>query len=311
MAEVGIALPNLPGITPSLIPEYARRIEAGGFEAVWSLDRLVYENPDPLTALAASAAVTSRVRLGTSILLAPLHPPVLLAKQLATLDVLSNGRLIVGVGIGGRPDDFSAVGVPLPGRGGRTAEAIRIMKQVWAGQPVHHHGKHFVVECGPVGPAPVQRPHPPVWIGGIQEAALRRVARIADGFIGTGGAGPEGFSSTWKRVRQMLADARRAAETFPNACLAYFNVRDNPERAKDEAMAALTRYYGPQFTAWYNPDKALVFGPPEECARRAQAYLEAGAQHLILVPTTLDVTQVDRIAREVVPRLRLDRGGHA
>jgi 2-methylisocitrate lyase-like PEP mutase family enzyme len=109
----------------------------------------------------------------------------------------------------------------------------------------------------------------------------------------------------------MLADNRRAVETFPNACLTYFNVRDNAEQAKREAMATLTRYYGPQFTTWYNPDKALIFGPPEECTRRAQAYLDAGAQHLILVPTTLDVAQVDRIAREVVPRLRLDRRGSA
>ena len=310
MAGIGVALPNLPGVTP-LIPEFARRIEAGGFEAVWSLDRLVYENPDPLTSLAACAAVTSRVRLGTSILLAPLHPPVVLAKQLATLDVLSGGRVIVGLGIGGRPDDFSAAGVPFAGRGGRTAEAIRIMKQVWAGEPVRHRGKHFALECGPVGPAHVQHPHPPVWMGGIQEDALRRIARIADGFIGTGGAGPEGFASAWMRVRQMLADNRRPVEAFPNACLAYFNVQDSAEQAKRDAMATLTRYYGAQFTAWYNPDKALVFGPPVECSRRAQAYLDAGAQHLILVPTTLDTGQVDRIAREVVPRLRLDQRGRA
>src|SRR5207244_2914676 len=118
MGTIGIALPNLPGVTPPLIPEFARRIEAGGCDAIWALDRLVYENPDPLTALAAAAAVTSRVRLGTSVLLAPLHSPVVLAKQLATLDLVSNGRLLVGLGIGSRPDDFAAAGVPFAGRGG-------------------------------------------------------------------------------------------------------------------------------------------------------------------------------------------------
>jgi probable F420-dependent oxidoreductase len=303
MAKVGIAVPNLPEITPPLIPEFARRIEAGGFEAVWCLDRLAYENPDPLTTLAACAAVTSRVRLATSILLLPLHPPVLLAKQLATLDLISNGRVLVGVGIGGRPDDYSGVSVPFSGRGGRAAEGIGIMKQVWTGQPVRHHGRHFTVECGHVGPVPVQRPHPPIWMGGVQEAALRRLARIGDGFIGTGSAGPEGFAMMWKRVRQMLADAGRAVETFPNACLVYFNVRDDREHAKGEAMAALLRYYGPQLRTWYDPERALIFGPPAECARRAQAYLDVGTQHLILAPTTLDVAQVDRIAREVMPRL--------
>ncbi len=304
MAEIGIALPNLPGAGPATIPEFARRIEAAGFDAVWCLDRLVYDNLEPLTSLAASAAVTSRVRLGTSILLLPLHPPVVLAKQLATLDVLAGGRLIVGVGLGGRPDDFAGAGVPFAGRGGRAAEAIRIMRRVWAGEPVHHRGKHFTVECGPVGPSPVQRPGPPVWMGGIQEAALRRVARLADGFIGTGGAGPEGFAAAWGKVQGFLREAGRDPARFPNACLAYFNLRDDPDRAREEALADLVRYYGPQFTSWYTPEKALVFGPPEDFARRAQAYLDAGVQHLILVPTTLDVAQVDRIAAEVVPRLR-------
>lgn len=303
VGKIGIALPNLPGVTPPLIAEFARRTEAGGCEALWCLDRLVYENPDPLMALAAAAAVTSRVRLGTSILLAPLHSPVVLAKQLATLDLVSNGRLIVGIGVGWRPDDFAAAAVPYAGRGGRTAEMIRIMKQVWSGEPIRHHGKYFTIECGPVGPAPVQRPHPPVWMGAIQEAALRRVARIADGFIVTGGAGPEGFAKVWERMRQLVADAGRAPDRFPNGCLAYFNVGDDGEEAKARALATLGRYYGPQFASRFD-QRALVVGPPEACARRVQAYLDAGVQHLILVPTALEVGQVDRIAREVVPRLR-------
>ncbi|TMJ07630.1 MAG: TIGR03619 family F420-dependent LLM class oxidoreductase [Bacillati bacterium ANGP1] len=304
MGTIGIALPNLPGVTPPLIPEFARRIEAGGCDAIWALDRLVYENPDPLTALAAAAAVTSRVRLGTSVLLAPLHSPVVLAKQLATLDLVSNGRLLVGLGIGSRPDDFAAAGVPFAGRGGRAAEMIRIMKQVWSGQPVRHQGRYFAIECGAVGPAPVQRPHPPVWMGGFQEVALKRIARIADGFVGSGGVGPAGFAAMWERVRQMVAAAGRPPDRFPNACLAYFNVGGDREQAKAQAMAALVRYYGPQFMSRYDPERALVFGPPEECARRAQAYFDAGVQHLILVPTTLDAGQVDRIAREVRPHLR-------
>jgi probable F420-dependent oxidoreductase len=304
MDNIGIALPNLPGISPPVISEFARRIEAGGLGAIWALDRVVYENPDPLVSLAAAAAVTSRVHLGTSILLAPLHPPVLLAKQLATIDLVSNGRLLVGIGIGGRPDDFTAVGAPFDHRGGRTAEMIRIMKQVWSGQPVRHQGRHFTIECGVVGPAPVQRPHPPVWMGGIQEAALQRVGRIADGFIGTGGAGPEGFAAMWTRVRQVVREAGRAADKFPNACLAYFNVGEDREQAKVQAMATMTRYYGTQFISRYDPERALIFGGPEECARRAQAYFDAGVQHLILVPTTPEVGQVDRVAREVVPGLR-------
>lgn len=303
MRAIGVALPTLPNVTPPMIPEFARRIEAGGFEAIWTLDRLVYENVDPISALAACAAVTSRVHLGTSILLAPLHAPVVLAKQLATVDLLSNGRLTLGVGIGGRPDDFSGAGVPFDHRGGRTAEAIGIMRRVWAGEPIRHKGRHFTLECGPVGPRPVQRPHIPVWMGGMQEGALRRVARIADGFIGTGGAGPDGFRGMWQQVRRFVTEAGRSADAFPNGCLAYFNLRNDRETAKQEAMTTLVRYYGPQFTSRFDPERALVFGSPEECARRVQAYLDAGVQHLILVPTTLDAAQVDRMAREAVPLL--------
>lgn len=248
--------------------------------------------------------MTRRVRLGTSVLLTPLHPPAVLAKQVATVDLLSNGRVLLGLGVGARPDDFTAAGVPFRGRGFRTAESIRVMRQIWSGRPLQHRGRYFTLESPPIGPTPPQGGRLSVWMGGSQEPAIRRIARMADGYIVTGAAGPAGFTKMWNRMKELLADTQRAADAFPNACLAYFNLRDDREAAKDEAMAAMIRYYGPQFTQRFDPEQALIFGPPEEFARRLQAYLDAGVQHPILVPTTLDVAQVDRIAREILPRVK-------
>lgn len=304
MAEVGIAIPNLPGITPPLVPDYARRIEAGGFAAIWTLDRLAYDNVDAVTTLAACAVVTQRVRLGTSILLVPLYRPAILAKQLATVDLLSNGRMVMGVGIGRRPDDFSAAGVPMERRAGRTVEAIHIMRQIWAGEPLNFQGRHFTLASGPIGPRPVQRPGIPIWMGGAHEGAVRRAARYGDGYIAGGAVGPEGFKGLRQRVEQARQELGRHGP-YPYSCLAYFYIDDDREKAKREAMAMLTRYYGAAFGQSYDPERLLVFGPPEEFARRAQAYLDAGVEHLILVPTSLDAAQVDRLAREVLPRLRL------
>jgi probable F420-dependent oxidoreductase len=304
MAEVGIAIPNLPGVTPTLIPDYARRIEAGGFAAIWALDRLVYDNVDAVATLAACAAVTQRVKLGTSIILVPLYPPAILAKQFASIDVLSNGRVIMGVGIGRRPDDFAAAGVPMERRAGRTVEALRIMRQIWAGAPLAFQGKHFTLESGPIGPRPIQRPGIPIWMGGAHEGAVRRAARYGDGYIAGGAVGPEGFKGLRQRVEQARQEQGRSGP-YPYGCLAYFYIDDDREKAKQGAMAALTRYYGPAFGQSYDPERLLVFGPPDEFARRAQAYIDAGVEHLILVPTALDAGQVDRIAHDVLPRLRL------
>lgn len=305
MAQVGIGIPNMPGVTPATIPDYARRIEAGGFHAIWTLDRVVYDLPHAIPTLAACAVVTERVRIGTAILLLPLYQPAVLAKQLATIDLLSNGRLTVGVGYGRRPDDFAAVGVPMKGRGGRAVEAVQIMRQAWSGEAVRFEGRHFAIDVGPIGPRPVQRPSIPIWMGGGHENAVRRAGRHADGFVAGGALGPENFATLRQRVTQALQDAGRSAAGFPFGCLAYFNVQDDRERAREELMGSLTRYYGPQFANTFNPEKMAVFGPPDECARNAQAYIDAGVEHLVLCPTTVDPRQVDRLARDVLPRLRL------
>lgn len=172
----------------------ARRAEELGYSSLWTFQRLlhpVHEDwgpmyrsvHDPLIALAHAAALTDRVRLGVAVLNAPFMPPLVLAKQLTTLDILAGGRLDVGLGLGWATQEFTAVGVPLDERVGRTVEAVACLKALWGPDPVRFEGRYFTVPESLVQPKPVQQPHPPLLMGGSVPSALRRVGRLADGWI--------------------------------------------------------------------------------------------------------------------------------
>jgi probable F420-dependent oxidoreductase len=180
--------------TPANMIGFARRAEERGYESLWAFQRLL--NPaegdygpmyrsvhDPLIALAYAAAVTERVRLGTAVLNAPFYAPIVLAKQLTSLDAMSAGRLDVGLGLGWSPEEFAAVGVPYERRGARVEEFVACLRAIWAENPVQFAGEFYTVPPAKVDPKPVQRPHPPLLLGGGAEVALRRVGRIADGWI--------------------------------------------------------------------------------------------------------------------------------
>src|SRR5579871_3176639 len=181
--QIGIGHPGtIPGVKGQLILDWARRADAGHFSSLGSLDRLVYPNYDALITLTAAAAVTQRIRFITTILIAPLHNAGLLAKQAASLDALSGGRLTLGLGVGGREDDFRAAPASFNDRGKRFETQLETMKRAWAGEPLAE-------DIGPVGPPPVQPGGPPLLIGGYSPTALQRVRRWGDGII-VGGAPP-------------------------------------------------------------------------------------------------------------------------
>lgn len=172
----------------------AQRAEELGYDSLWTFQRLLHPAEgdwgatylsvqDPLITLAHAAALTSRVRLGVAVLNAPYVAPIVLAKQLTTLDILSDGRLDVGLGLGWADEEFAAVGVRREERVSRTVEAVRCLEAVWSPDPVRFEGKHFHVPASLVRPKPVQQPHPPLLMGGSVPAALRRVGRLADGWI--------------------------------------------------------------------------------------------------------------------------------
>jgi alkanesulfonate monooxygenase SsuD/methylene tetrahydromethanopterin reductase-like flavin-dependent oxidoreductase (luciferase family) len=265
---------------------------------------------EAITRLALMTAWTQRVRVGSAILLLPLYQPVLVAKQLADLDSRSGGRLTVGVGVGGEfPQEFEAVGVPRAERGARTDEAIDLLRSLWAGGPVTHHGRFWHLdgaELRPVTPpgadgAAMQAGGPPILVSGRKEAAMRRAAARGDGWL------PYLFSpdAYARSVDTIRAAAERDLSDFEWGLYLYCCIRPDGDRARADLRSFLGRAYGEM------PDEKLQriapAGTPEEVATRLQAYVDAGARHIVISPAAhTDTLEVVRLAAtEVLPRLRL------
>lgn len=302
MPEIGLGLPMAAAdVGPNTAVEFARRAEQAGADSVWSIDRLAFNNYDPLLSLAAVSATTSRVRLGTSIILASLRPPALLAKMIATLDQMSGGRVTIGIGVGSRPDDFQAAEVPFEHRGPRAEEVVSILRQAWSGAPLKHEGRFYHIDVGPIGPRPVQA-HLPLWFGGGAEAALRRVGRIADGYIAGSGGGAAGFRASWDKVRRYAEAAGRDPAAITPAALIYAAIDDDPDRARAKAVGYRHHYYagsrGPVDLA------GAPVGTVDDVLRVIHEYLDAGVQTLIIGSPTANLADFDRLCADVLPRIR-------
>jgi alkanesulfonate monooxygenase SsuD/methylene tetrahydromethanopterin reductase-like flavin-dependent oxidoreductase (luciferase family) len=274
--EIGIGLPTtIRGATREQLLEWARRADAAGFSSLGTIDRLVYPNYEPLIALAGAAAVTERIRLATSVLLAPLRTnAALFAKQAASLQALSNGRLVLGVAVGARPDDFEASGVPLEGRGTRLAEMLEEIKRVWAD-----------------GMSPEVSDNPPTLVvGGTVDATFRRAAKYADGWI-AGGGPPEHFAEGRDKVRAAFTEAGRT-EPPRTMSLSYFSLDDEPEA---QVRATIGDYYG--FLGDYADQIVAGAAKGDEAVRaRVRAFEAVDCDELILCPASADPEQVDRLA---------------
>lgn len=284
--EIGIGLPAaVPGVKGDDVLEWSRRAEEHGFSSLGTLDRLVYPNYEPLIALGAAAAVTERIRLTTDILIVPYRAnAALLAKQTATLHDLSGGRLVLGVALGAREDDYEASGVPLQDRGQRFEAMLNEMQRIWRGDSV---------AGAPVGP-PLERP-PQLVIGGSGDPAIQRSVTVGDGWT-MGGGTPDQFREGAKRVRTAWEEAGRDGD--PRLItLAYFALG---EGAEDAARADLLHYY-----AWLGEEiaeqiAASAATDAQTVAQYAHAFADAGADELIFFPTKTDVDQVDLLAEAVV-----------
>ena len=283
--DVGIGLPAaIPGVDGRVVVDWAREGEAHGFTSLGTIDRLVYPNYEPLIALAAAAAVTQHVRLVTAVLLAPLRAnSALLAKQAASLDRLAGGRLVLGLGVGSRADDFEASGIDLHRRGRQFDAQLTNMRGIWAGEP-----RGF---AGGIGPQPTRSGGPALLIGGSAEAAVRRTVEYAEGWI-AGGGGVERFTSVSERVRAAWSAAGRPGRPRL-AALNYFALGP---RAREHADAFLRHYYavaGPR--ADQAARAALI--TPDLVGEAIEAYQAAGCDELILFPCDPDPRQVELLAR--------------
>jgi alkanesulfonate monooxygenase SsuD/methylene tetrahydromethanopterin reductase-like flavin-dependent oxidoreductase (luciferase family) len=285
--DVGIGLPNtIPGTEGSSLIQWAERAEEAGFSSLGTIGRLVYPGYDDLIALAAAAAVTGRIRLTTSVLLGPLHTNTpLLAKQAASLDRLSGGRLVLGVGLGSRDDDYVTSGLSTTGRGRRLDEQLDEMKRIWGGEERGY--------AGAIGPPPAQDGGPELIIGGHADASLRRAARFGDGWIMSGGT-PELFSELTSSLDRAWRDAGRSDKPR-TLSLAYFSLGP---KARENAEAYLKHYY-----AWLGEiadQIAASAAIDAEMVRSTVAGLEqSGCDEVILVSCSSDPDQVGLLAEAI------------
>ncbi|MGP8298055.1 LLM class flavin-dependent oxidoreductase [Streptomyces inhibens] len=277
---------GLPIGDPAQLLSWARRAEAAPFTTVALLDRLVFGNPEPLITLATLAGATSRIRLQTEVLLAPLHRTTLLAKQAATLDLLSGARFTLGIGIGGRVDDYLATGVDVRTRGRRLDEQMATLRHIWSGEPLSE-------DIGPIGPAPARPGGPEVLFGGFVPAVAERVARWGDGFLGAA-LPPRQMDGMF---RQVEAAWSRTGRTGRPRLLAQVNVALGPEATLDRARQELRAYYRPaDFTE--HVVKGLLT-TPAQIREAVAAYRTIGADEVMLYCWSPDPDQVERLADAV------------
>jgi len=299
------------GVQLSLKPPHeqfdlVRRIEALGFDSVWSGDHVSFHNPmyESLTLLAGYVPITSRLRLGTAVYLLALRPPAIAAKITSTLDVLSGGRLIFGVGVGGEnPKEFELCGVPHAERGARVSEAIDVVRTLWRDTPATFKGRFTNFEGVSIDPKPVQKPGPPIWIGGRSDAALARAGRQGDGWVSYV-VQPERYAQSLDKIRSAAAAAGRKLEGFAAAHLAFVTVGRDYESAKAVWAEALTKRYAQNFEPLAR--KYGIIGTPEQCVEAIERFRAAGCNYVILNPigpATQEREQVERLAADVVPRL--------
>ena len=288
--DLGIGLPStIPGLERSQLLEWARRADDAGFSTLGTIDRVVFGNYETIPTLAAAAAVTTRIRLTTSILIAPFRGNgTLLAKQLATVDRLSSGRLVVGIAVGGRKDDFTATGTDFHGRGTAHDAQLREMRAVWAG------ASRGI--AGSVGPPPVQAGGPPLLIGGTGAASMRRMVEVGVGWV-AGGGGAQRFAPAAAQAQEAWSAAGRDGSPRLVA-LGYYCLGPDAVAA---SRAYLLDYYG--FlgdTAQYVAAGALT---SEDAVRaEVEAYAAAGCDELILFPCLPDPQQVDFLAAAALPK---------
>ena len=281
--EVGIGLPaTIAGVEREQLLEWARRAEARGFSSLGTIDRLVYGNYEPLIALAAAAAVTERIRLATTILIAPYRGSgAVVAKQVATLDHLSGGRVVLGVAPGGREDDYVAAGVGFNTRGRRFDAMLEQWDRIWAGERFG--------TAGAIGPQP-PRGRPTVLIGGGVDAAFRRAARHGDGWV-LGGGTPDQFAAGAERLRAAW-DAAGRAGTPRTMALGYYALGEGARAAADRYLGDYYAFLG-KYADMVAASALIDAGSVRE---RVRAFADAGCDELVLFPCDPDPGQVDLLA---------------
>jgi alkanesulfonate monooxygenase SsuD/methylene tetrahydromethanopterin reductase-like flavin-dependent oxidoreductase (luciferase family) len=281
--RIGIGTPaTIPGTSGELVLEWARKADDGPFSSLAIIDRLVYANYEPLITLAACAGATRRIRLLTSVLLAPLRNSALLAKEAASLDSLSGGRLTLGLGVGGRPDDFTAAEVAFDQRGRIFDEQLSLLRRVWKGEPVND-------AVGPIGPKPARPDGPELLIGGYAPAAIKRVGKWGDGFI-SGGVDPGSAKSLYDLALQSWQEERRSGQ--PRFVVGfYYGLGEN---AAEHAGQYIRHYYA--FLPQVEQMAQAIPTTTQAVKDTIQRFGDVGVDEAIAWPCIANLAQVELLA---------------
>jgi probable F420-dependent oxidoreductase len=301
--------------------EHYQAAESLGFDYLWTSEHIVFHRPilDVVPVMAGMATVTRRIRIGCAAILAPLRNPTILAKELATVDIMSGGRLTVVAGIGGDyPKELEACGIPMSERGSRMTEMLEVMRKYWSGEHFSYSGRQFQLDDVWMDPKPVQPGGPPVWLAGRADAAMERAARLGDGFMP--------YMYTAERCRLAFDGLRSKASALglefrPNfawAAHVYVSMHDTAERARELARRDLRWRYGESFAPFV--DKYCIYGTPDECVAKLREFVDAGVEHLSIAMihedssstdtapaakgSSLILRNLERYARELLPALQ-------
>ncbi|MCH8801204.1 MAG: TIGR03619 family F420-dependent LLM class oxidoreductase [Chloroflexi bacterium] len=298
------------------VPEFARRAEALGFDRIAMGEHLMDGNPPRptvlnLPAMAAAAGATRTIRVMTGIVIAPLYDPVLLAKTVTTVDVVSGGRLDFGIGISGQRGtkiEFDAVGVSVRTRGRRTDEMLQVMKRLWTEEKVGHHGEFFDFDDVTLSPPPVQKPHPPIWVAGRSDAAMRRAAALGDGWY------PYLFTvrrlkASNEMISQYAAEAGRDMSDFHWGLNQPTSIGADKDTAFAVAVANVgERYVTPERSAEDIAQALCVSGTPQDCIKAIEDRVEAGVRDFnfgFLSPDAGGLfSQMEMFSSQVMPYFR-------
>jgi probable F420-dependent oxidoreductase len=284
----------------------ARMVEERGFESLWCGDHLSFHNPiyESLTLLASYVGITHRIKLGCAVYLLALRSPAVAAKVTSTLDVLSGGRFIFGVGVGGEnPKEFELAGVPHEERGARVNEAIDVVRTLWRDTPATFKGRFTSFENVSIDPKPIQKPGPPIWIGGRSDAALARAGRQGDGWVSYVIA-PERYAQSVEKIRAAAEISHRSLDGFVMAHLTFIAVGRDGDRARRQWIDRMSKRYRQDFTAL--ADKYGVFGTPDQCIDAIERFRKAGCSYFILSPSCPqdeEREQLEMMAAEILPRV--------
>jgi len=301
--HIGLRIPSVHPANINQLQAFVLEAETLGFHSIWVGDHVFHRGDvlDPLPLLGWISALTSKIRLGTSVLLGAYRNPILLAKSTASLDYISNGRLTIGMSLGGTEVEFQSIGVPMKQRASRLRENVQILRSLWSTESACYHGRFFEINEAQINPKPVQRPTIPIWFGGHSEPSLRRMVELADGWIGSAsGMNAAEFCSGVERINKYAIEAGRDPSSLDFAKLIQVSVDGDREKALRLAYDHWKSYYGPN----YDVERTLVHGNLSDVVSGLSNYLQANVSEitLILEPSTLELDQL-HLLRDVAEKL--------